>query len=452
MTSDKARHPNSPRTIWDSINQLLHSEALGGILLILATVIALVWANSPLGKYYFELWEKTYLSINLGGFEISKNLHHWINDGLMVMFFFVVGLEIKREVLIGELSSPKKSAMPIAAAIGGMVVPALIYVGFNFGQDTIGGWGVPMATDIAFAIGIMALLGKKAPLSLKVFLTALAIVDDLGAVLVIALFYSSNIDVLNLVFGAIVLILMFGGNWAGIRNVMFYAVLGIGGLWPAFLLSGVHATVAGVLGALAIPTDMRINKFQFRDDLQALVQTFTKLGNPKSQVLEEEQLHTLNSVNKTIGKVQPTLQKLEHNMHPWVMYGVMPIFALANAGVVFTGDALGNMFQHPVSLGVFLGLLLGKVGGVTLFSWIAQKLRIADLPTGTNWVQVTGAGFMAGIGFTMSLFITALAFDSSEMQDFAKMGILFASLIAGVAGFLMIRNSNSPAPSEGEQH
>jgi NhaA family Na+:H+ antiporter len=328
----------------------------------------------------------------------------------------------------------------------------LIYVGFNFGQDTIGGWGVPMATDIAFAIGIMALLGKKAPLSLKVFLTALAIVDDLGAVLVIALFYSSNIDVLNLVFGAIVLILMFGGNWAGIRNVMFYAVLGIGGLWPAFLLSGVHATVAGVLGALAIPTDMRINKFQFRDDLQALVQTFTKLGNPKSQVLEEEQLHTLNSVNKTIGKVQPTLQKLEHNMHPWVMYGVMPIFALANAGVVFTGDALGNMSQHPVSLGVFLGLLLGKVGGVTLFSWIAQKLRIADLPTGTNWVQVTGAGFMAGIGFTMSLFITALAFDSSEMQDFAKMGILFASLIAGVAGFLMIRNSNPHAPSEDEQH
>lgn len=448
MTSDNKINPQGPRSTWEAIKKLFQSEALGGILLIVATVIALVWANSPLGKYYFELWDKTYLSIGVGDYEIAKNLHHWINDGLMAMFFFVVGLEIKREVLLGELSSPKKSAMPIAAAIGGMVVPALVYVAFNFGQDTISGWGIPMATDIAFAIGIMALLGKKAPLSLKVFLTALAIVDDLGAVLVIAVFYSSNIDVMNLLIGGVVLALMFGGNFAGIRNVLFYAVLGIGGLWLAFLLSGVHATVAGVLGALAIPTDMRINQFQFRDDLKALMQTFTNLGNSNDQVLNEEQLHTITSIDNSINKVQPPLQKLEHNLHPWVMYVVMPIFALANAGVVFTGDALTSMFQHPVSLGVFLGLLFGKVGGITFFSWIAQKLKLADLPTGTTWTQIIGAAFMAGIGFTMSLFITALAFDSTELQDFAKMGILFASLIAGVSGFMLIRNSKPASPDQ----
>ncbi len=313
------------KKVLKNFTQFFQTEALGGILLILATVIALLWANSPFYHSYHALWEETHFSIGLAGFEIDKNLHHWINDGLMAMFFFVIGLEIKREILMGELSTPRKSALPIAGAIGGIVVPALIYTFFNWGNDTMQGWGIPMATDIAFAIGIMALLGRKAPLALKVFLTALAIVDDLGAVLVIALFYSSDISVMNLFIGLIVFGAMFGGNQAGIRNTLFYAVLGIGGLWLAFLLSGVHATVAGVIAAFAIPADMRIDKFQFRDNLQNTVQYFAQLKGTASHALSGKQLHVLEEVKGNIDDVEPPLQKLEHTLHPWVMYGVMPM-------------------------------------------------------------------------------------------------------------------------------
>lgn len=443
-----AQAPNQPdnnptpiQKILNAFGKFFQTEALGGILLIIATAIALIWANSPLGESYFKLWDKTYLGINIGGFEIDKNLHHWINDGLMALFFFVVGLEIKREILMGELSTPRKSAMPIAAAIGGMVVPALIYIAFNFGESSMNGWGIPMATDIAFVIGIMALLGSKAPVALKVFLTALAIVDDLGAVLVIALFYSSDISIINLLIGVGVFGVMYAGNLAGIRNTAFYGVLGIGGLWLAFLLSGVHATIAGVLAAFAIPANMRIDKFQFRDSLQSLVQRFSELKGSANHALSGQQLKVLEEVEESVSEVEPPLQKLEHGMHPWVMYLVMPIFALANAGVVFTPEAMSSLLSNPVSIGVFLGLVLGKVGGITLFSWIAEKTGLAQLPTGSNWLQVIGAGFLAGIGFTMSLFITALAFEDPVLSDLAKMAILFGSLIAGITGYLVVRGA-----------
>lgn len=447
-SSDQEPGSDGPGSgITGTLKAFLASEALGGILLIFATIVALVWANSPFGGTYSALWHK-HISIGFGEFTLDKTLHHWINDGLMAIFFFVVGLEIKREILVGELSTIRKASLPIAAAAGGMVIPALIYVAFNFGEPSISGWGIPMATDIAFAIGIMALLGKKAPLSLKVFLTALAIVDDIGAVLVIAIFYSSDISFFYLLLGMLTFAAMMGGNVFGIRNVAFYIILGIVGLWLPFLLSGVHATVAGVLGAFAIPTSTVIDRYQFRDKLHNLVGRFAQFHGSTYRTLTEKQLHLLGDVKASIKEVEPPLQKLEHGLNPWVMYGVMPLFALANAGVVFTEDAMRSLFQHPISLGVFVGLLFGKVVGITSFSWLAEKLGLAELPKGSTWTQIMGAGFLAGIGFTMSLFITALAFKDSAMEDLAKMGILFASLTAGIAGFIIIKRSGPKAVAD----
>lgn len=443
---DPSDNKGSRNVIGSTLASFIQSEAFGGVLLIIATAIALIWVNSPFGESYGHLWH-THISIGLGDATLDKTLHHWINDGLMVIFFFVVGLEIKREVQVGELSTLRKAALPIAAAVGGMIVPALIYVGFNFGESSISGWGVPMATDIAFAIGIMALLGKKAPLSLKVFLTALAIVDDIGAVLVIAIFYSSDISFLYLALGLVTFGIMMFGNRMGVRGVAFYILLGIVGLWLPFLLSGVHATVAGVLGAFAIPTSTRIDRYQFRDNLQNLVGRFPQFRGESVRTLSEEQLHMLGDVKHSITQVQPPLQKLEHGLNPYVMYGIMPLFALANAGVVFTSDAMGALFQNPVSLGIFTGLLVGKVTGITAFSWVSAKLGLAELPKGSTWPQIMGAGLLAGIGFTMSLFITALAFEKEAVSDLAKMGILFASLVAGILGYIVIKRSG-PKPVE----
>ena len=443
---DPSDNKGSQNVIGSTLASFIQSEAFGGVLLIIATAIALIWVNSPFGESYGHLWH-THISIGLGDATLDKTLHHWINDGLMVIFFFVVGLEIKREVQVGELSTLRKAALPIAAAVGGMIVPALIYVGFNFGESSISGWGVPMATDIAFAIGIMALLGKKAPISLKVFLTALAIVDDIGAVLVIAIFYSSDISFLYLALGLITFGIMMFGNRMGVRGVAFYILLGIVGLWLPFLLSGVHATVAGVLGAFAIPTSTRIDRYQFRDNLQNLVGRFPQFRGESVRTLSEEQLHMLGDVKHSITQVQPPLQKLEHGLNPYVMYGIMPLFALANAGVVFTSDAMGALFQNPVSLGIFTGLLVGKVTGITAFSWVSAKLGLAELPKGSTWPQIMGAGLLAGIGFTMSLFITALAFEKEAVSDLAKMGILFASLVAGILGYIVIKRSG-PKPVE----
>ncbi|MDP8953113.1 MAG: Na+/H+ antiporter NhaA, partial [Actinomycetota bacterium] len=403
-----------------------HKESSGGILLIAATVVALVSANSPWGEGYAALWH-TKLTVGLGDFSLSKDLTHWINDGLMAVFFLVVGLEIKREVLVGELSSLRRAALPIVAAVGGAVVPALIYVAFNAGTEGAAGWGIPMATDIAFVLGVLALLGERAPMALKVFLTALAIVDDIVAVLVIALFYTSEISWGALGVGGIFLAALVAANLIGVGRTLVYALLGIG-LWLAFLLSGIHATVAGVLLAFTVPASSFINPQAFVERGRYMLDRFEQAGEKGENVLtNEDRQAALHALNRATYKLEPPLHELEFALHPWVVFAVIPLFALANAGVPL-GGGIAEALTSPVSLGIIAGLVLGKQIGVTLFAWLAVKIGLSELPSGIGWRHVYGAGWLAGIGFTMSLFISDLAFDNDQLVDSAKLGILVASV------------------------
>lgn len=411
------------------------SESAGGVTLIVASILAFAWANSPWSPGYFAMRE-VHLDLAVAGFGLDKALLLWVNDGLMVLFFFLVGLEIKREILVGELSEPRDAALAVAAALGGMVAPAAIYVAVNLGGEGIDGWGVPVATDIAFALGMMALLGDRVPLSLKVFLTALAIVDDLGAVLLIALFYTDDISLSNLALSFVVLMVAFTYGWAGGRNLKVFAFLGAV-VWLFVLQSGVHATVAGVLLAMAIPLKRKIPPENLRDELRAGLER----GN-----FEEVEVKVAN-LERVLGNAQSPLHRLEHMLHPWIAFLVLPTFALFNAGVE-VGD--GGVL-NPVTAGVFLGLLVGKPVGVLLFSWLATRLGVAALPEGVDWRHMTGAGLLAGIGFTMSLFVGGLAFGSAEMLDQAKFGILSASVLAAAAGLIMLgwRTSSGHRESDG---
>ncbi len=435
--------------IKNAIVKLRQAGALSGVLLFLATFIALIWANLPgqWGASYFHLWEEFHIAISIGHFTLNESLVHWINDGLMAMFFFVIGLEIKREILVGELSTWRKASLPMVAALGGVILPALIYTSFNYGTPAIDGWGVPMATDIAFAIGVMAILGRNVPISLKVFLVALAVVDDIAAVLVIAIFYSSNIELSNLAIGFVCFGIMVSMNLANVRKASPYALIGIGGLWLAFLLSGVHATIAGVLGAFTIPTSIRLNPNSFRKRLDELIQKFENRNEPPHYMLSHEQQELLYEIEQDAGKVEPPLQQLERMMYPWVMYGVMPLFALSNAGIVLTGE-LSRVFHHPVSLGIILGLVVGKTIGISAFSWLAHKVGLAELPANVRWIQVVGVAMLAGIGFTMALFISGLAFNDPDIEIMSKAGILAGSLIAGVSGYLLLRFTPNKAEIE----
>jgi NhaA family Na+:H+ antiporter len=416
-------------------------EASGGILLLISTAVALAWANSPWAGSYNSLWQ-TKLTIGLGGFALSKPILLWINDGLMSAFFFVVGLEIKREMLVGELASPRKAALPIVAALGGMLVPAGIYTAFNVGKAGAPGWGIPMATDIAFALGVLTLLGKRIPIALKVFLTTLAIADDIGAVLVIALFYTSEISWVNLAVGAGFLIALIGANRAGIRSPLVYALLGIGGLWLAFLLSGVHPTIAGVLSAMTIPARSRINTDQFTARSRAILDEFERAGEGGEHVLtNEDRQAALQALETACEHVETPLQRLERALHPWVTFAIMPLFALANAGVAL-GGGLSQGLINPVSLGVATGLVIGKQVGITLFSWLAVRSGLAAMPAGVAWRHIYGAGWLGGIGFTMSLFIAGLAFGDTPLLPVAKVGILTASLIAGMVGWTILRGAS----------
>ena len=414
----------------------------GGILLLIATALALVWANSPFGTSYEALWE-TKLTVGLGEFSLSKDLTHWVNDGLMAVFFLVVGLEIKREVLVGELSSARNATLPVVAAVGGAVVPALIYVAFNAGTGGAAGWGIPMATDIAFALGVLALLGERVPLALKVFLTALAIVDDIMAVLVIAFFYTSEVSWGALGVGAVFLVALAVANLIGVGRTLVYAVLGIG-LWLCFLLSGIHATIAGILLAFTVPASSFINPGAFLERGRYILDRFEKAGeNGEHVITNEERQASLHALNRATYKLEPPLHELEHTLHPWVVFAIMPIFALANAGVSL-GGGLVETLTDPVSLGVVAGLVLGKQLGVTLFAWLAVRTGVSELPHGVGWRHIYGAGWLAGIGFTMSLFITDLAFSDDALVESAKLGILAASLIAGLGGWVILRGASSP--------
>jgi len=423
--------------------EFAHTEASGGLLLLGFTVAALAWANSPWSHSYHELWEMA-VTVGLGDYVLSKPLELWINDGLMAVFFFVVGLEIKREILTGELSSPRQAALPIAAAMGGMIVPAAIYFAFNAGTSEVSGWGVPMATDIAFALGVLALVGSSVPVALKVFLTALAIVDDLGAVLVIALFYTSEISFQALGAGCGFLAVMALANMAGVRNPLVYWLLG-GGVWLGFLLSGVHATIAGVLGAMAIPANSLIDEKSFVEGGRFLLSEVERKAKPGEEPLHHETKHgAVQALEDACENVETPLQRLEHNLHPWVAFFIMPVFALANAGVEL-GSGFIEALTAQVTLGVIVGLVAGKQIGITLFSWLAVRMGWASLPKGVSWRHIYGAAVLGGIGFTMSLFIAGLAFDDSGTLAMAKAGILVASMIAGVAGFWLLRRVPSKA-------
>jgi NhaA family Na+:H+ antiporter len=434
--------------VLSSFDKFFRMEAAGGIALMACTIIALAWANSPWAASYDGLWQ-TRLTVGVGGWVLSKPALLWINDGLMAIFFFLVGLEIKRELLVGGLSTPSQTIMPVAAAMGGMVVPALIFFGLNAGHESIAGWGIPMATDIAFALGIMSLLGSRVPVGLKIFLTAVAIVDDIGAILVIAIFYTASLNLTALLVGVAGLALMAVLNlrWR-IRHSIPYLVLGVI-VWFAFLLSGVHATIAGVLAAMTIPAGTRMNCATFVEELREAAEVFEMAITPGKNVLtNKEQQMALHSMEHAYEAATTPLQNIEHALHPWVSFFIMPVFALANAGVALDADVFRELLT-PISLGVFFGLVVGKQIGVTGACWLVKRLGLADFPDRTTLVHLWGAACLAGVGFTMSIFIGNLAFDEgTSLVALAKIAILFASLVSGILGFLVLKYVAPESPPD----
>ena len=428
---------NSIEKIIHPISRFIMNEKSGGIVLGISVLLALFLANfAPLSKYYFEILEmKIGLQFN-GQAYLEYDVLHWINDGLMAIFFFVVGLELKREFVGGEFSNPQKALLPIGAALGGMIVPALIYISLNPSGEAHQGWGIPMATDIAFALAVLYMLGRKVPFSLKVFLTAIAVVDDLGAVIVIAFFYTSEISVMSLLWGLGMAFLMFIGNKAGIRNILFYAILGIGGVWLAFLLSGVHATISAVLAAFMIPADVKIKEDVLLKRIKKHLNRFKCIDPNGKPTLTETQLFILERTKEDLNRAIPPLQRLEHRLHPFSTFIVLPIFALANAGVPLVLD-MDTLFSTNIVFGVMFGLLFGKVIGISGATLLLTKTKIALKPQDMTIRNLLGIALLAAIGFTMSLFITSLAFTNPEYITQAKIGILITSIIAAISGFLV---------------
>jgi len=421
------------------ISRFINEEAYGGIMLIIATIAALYWANSSFYDSYHHVWHEYKVGFVWGDIDMVASLHHWINDGLMALFFFVVGLEIKREVMGGELSSFKKASLPIAAAVGGMLLPASFYAiaVINY-PEYINGWGIPMATDIAFALGLLAMLGNRVPLNLKIFLTALAIADDLGAVLVIAVFYTESIDYNELLYAGICLVILIAANLSGIRRTIFYAIIGFAGVWIAFVYSGVHATIAGVLIALTIPARTKISEQSYIRKLTKHLNKFKQEeSDENSTLLTKKQVHVISEIQDLNDQAHTPLQKLEHTLHPVTAYFILPVFALSNAGVHIDGKVI-DMLTHPISIGIICGLVLGKFIGISLFSRLLVKFKIASLPEGVTWNQIYGVAFLAGIGFTMSMFISDLAFKDESFKQIAKVGIMTASLISAIIGMIWL--------------
>ncbi|HYO29664.1 MAG TPA: Na+/H+ antiporter NhaA [Thermomicrobiales bacterium] len=424
-----------------SLREFVHDQAFGGILLLAAALVALVWANSPWAAAYDALWA-TELTLGTVQLSLTETLRHWVNDGLMAVFFLVVGLEIKRELLAGDLASPRRAALPAVAAVGGAVVPAAIFFALNQGTPGAQAWGVPMATDIAFALGVLALLGRRIPAGLKVFLAALAIVDDILAVLVIAVFYTSEVRWDALAAAAVVLAALAAANRLGVRALWVYAALGLA-LWAAVFESGVHATVAGVLLAFTVPANTRIDPGAFLARGRGLLDRFERAcaaSNNASILNDGRRQEALVELEDMVEAAGAPLQRLEQALHPWVAFAIVPLFALANAGVRIEGD-LGAAFGNPVTLGVVAGLVLGKQVGVLAATWLVVRAGLSELPQGVGWRHVYGAGWLAGIGFTMALFVADLAFsgaDEAPLLAAAKLGILTASAIAGVGGALVL--------------
>lgn len=427
---------------WDQkIHNFFHSPFAAGAVLIFCTLVAIVLSHIPAtAHWYHELW-LTPFTIGFAGFSLTESVELWINDGIMAVFFFVVGLEIKREIVAGQLSSIRQASLPIAAAIGGMVLPALIYFILNAGTPAEAGWGIPMATDIAFALGVLSIMSRKVPLSLKVFLTALAIVDDLGAILVIAIFYSSQLDWMMLGMAALVFAWLIIMNRMNILRIRYYVIPSIA-LWLLFLNSGVHATIAGVLVAMTIPSVARFSKETFMRRSTQLIEDFRTHDMPNLEVLSNEAQHVaLQKLRMTCKKAMSPSQRVEYALHPVVTFFIMPIFALANAGVVVRMADLGALVSGQ-GLGITMGLVLGKPLGILFFSWLAMRMKWAVMPSGASWRKLMAVACLGGIGFTMSIFIDNLAFSNNpELVAYGKMSILLASVVAAVVGCLILRRT-----------
>jgi len=424
-------------------------ESAGAIIMMGTVALALIVANSPLRSAYEDLWH-TYAGLLVGDWSLRMSLLHWVNDGLMAVFFFLVGLEIKREILFGELASVRRAALPVVAALGGAIVPALLYMIFNWGTEYAAGWGVPMATDIAFAVAILALLGSRAPLWIKTFVTALAIADDLLAVLVIALFYSGSIDLTAMGWGAVMLAVLFIMNRAGVQKPLAYAIPMLI-LWYFVYQSGIHATIAGVAAAAMIPAGRRrgsdVDAADLSESLEFATTSLEELADQElpdwdSKDLKEEALAEIAEEASEKGAV---LYRMEHAIHPWVAFLILPLFAFANAGITMPAVSARDLLTHPLPLGIIVGLFVGKQVGITGFAWIMVRLGLGSLPAGARWKTLWGGSLLAGVGFTMSIFIASLAFTDYDTLALAKIGIVVGSLLAAIAGILVLR-SNEPDP------
>lgn len=425
-----------PRRFVRPLLRFIHIEAAGGVILLVAAVIALVWANAPFGETYERFWE-THFEFSLGGIHLAESLRDLVNDGLMAIFFFVVGLEIKRELVAGDLKDPKAAALPAIAALGGMIVPALIYFSFTAGTNASHGWGIPMATDIAFSVGVVSLLGSRVPVGGKLFLLALAIVDDIGAIAVIAIFYTDTLALgyLGAALGGLAMVV--AAQRVGVRSHVFYVPVAIV-TWFFLLESGVHATLAGVaLGMLTPARSMYTDREYHARATRILSRYDFDAASPRGPERVDQDALELATIARE--SVSP-LNRAENSLHLWSSFAIVPVFALANAGVRFGGVDLAAAVTHPVALGVMIGLFVGKAVGISLFAWLAIKLRLGVLPRLTGWTHIVGLALIAGIGFTVSLFVTGLAFDAADLADRAKIGIFVGSFVAGVVGYLVLRS------------
>jgi len=422
--------------------RFMQLEAASGLVLIGATAVALLWPNLPFGESYQEFWE-THLLIELGPIDFNESLRHVVNDALMTLFFFVVGLEIKRETRLGDLRDRSAAAGPAIAAVGGMVVPALIYFALNSSGDAARGWGIPMATDIAFALGVVALLGNRIPPRARVFLLAVAIVDDIGAIAVIAIFYTDDLAFGWLAVAFALFVVVYMAKHRNVRAMSFYWIIGAL-VWFAVFQSGVHATLAGVALGFLTPTHPFYGAREYDEKARA---TLGSYGNEEQSVMEREHVdhEVLELANITRESVSP-LTRLEEGLHPWTSFLIVPLFALANAGVRFVGIDIGEALKDSITIGVALGLVLGKIVGITLAMYLAVRSGVARLSIGTTWSHIRGLAMLGGIGFTVSLFVTGLAFDDPAMADLAKIGIFAGSAIAGVTGYFLLRKA--PVPDE----
>lgn len=409
-----------------------------GFLLLGSAIIALIWSNID-GEGYSHFWHQE-LAITFAGVTLSHSLVHWVNDGLMTIFFFTVGLEIKRELLVGGLSDPKRAALPVAAAIGGMVVPALIYYYFNQGTDTLSGWGIPMATDIAFSLAVLSLLGPKVPFGLRLFLTAFAIVDDLGAILVIALFYTPSINIFALVAAFLITAVLFAFNKAGVRQSFPYILLGAL-LWFAVSKAGLHATIAGVVTAMFIPSRGKYDTDIFLKMVSKRLERIRCHGESCGQsiLVNRNHLDAVQDINLACKEVETPLQRLEHSLSSWVGFLILPLFALSNGGVSFVGMEPLVALTNPVTQGIAFGLVFGKPLGIFVFTFVVAKALNTQLIQGTTWTQILGAGLLGGLGFTMSLFISNLSFGGGLLLEYAKVGIMIGSFFSAALGYALLR-------------